>query len=225
MTKNLPTFVGLAVVTIFLFAINIILRPFATSFGLLGWVVTNMAVEWTIALFLLGIVLFWERVSITSLGITRFVTKDFWHGLGLYFVGAMVAGFIGYTLQYYGVDTKEQFLDISRKLVTLPAVVLFGLALTAGITEEIIFRGYLVTRLERLLHNIYLAGFVSYALFVVAHLPLWGVGKTLQIAIWSLIPTIFFIRTKRLMPLMVMHILNDGIAFVVVYLAIATKAV
>ena len=67
-------------------------------------------------------------------------------------------------------DEIMALLTSARAFVVLPAVLLFLLVLTA-LTEEVFFRGYLQTRLERLTGSRWWGLVVSSVLFGVYHLP------------------------------------------------------
>lgn len=62
--------------------------------------------------------------------------------------------------------------------------------------------------------NVYLAVIIADLIFAVVHVPFWGWGGALQIAIWALIPSILFVRRKSLTAPITIHLLNDTFAFV-----------
>jgi membrane protease YdiL (CAAX protease family) len=87
------------------------------------------------------------------------------------------------------------------------------LAIVIGLSEEIIWRGYLIPTLERLLNSTLLSVLVAAAYFGACH---WADGA---LSVWSafLVGTvfgIFFVVTRRIWPLMFAHALIDFSVFI-----------
>ncbi len=97
----------------------------------------------------------------------------------------------------------------------------FLLAALAGIGEELIFRGYLITRLERMGLPVWLAVLLPGLAFGLLHSPGYGLISALSKALFFGIPTgIYFIYRRRLAPLMLMHFMVDFGGFIIIYLAL-----
>ena len=86
---------------------------------------------------------------------------------------------------------------------------------TAGITEEALFRGYVVERLAMLIGSYWVAGVISLAVFALVHLPLWGPGPVLTFVGTGGMLTAFFVRRRDLLANIVAHVIVDGIGLVV----------
>lgn len=116
----------------------------------------------------------------------------------------------------YGSGAWRQMLK-EFKGVSL-VVVIYGLAatsLTAGICEELVWRGYLQTRFGRLLR-----GRIRVAISLQALLfGFWHSTSvhTLFTAAFGLVYGYVYAKTKRLLPLMVSHWLGDAIGFSTMY--------
>ena len=82
-------------------------------------------------------------------------------------------------------------------------------ALTAGITEEIIFRGYLIWALSLWIHP-WAAGLASVTLFVILHLYQNKTGL-IQVALFAAITTGLFLACGSLYPVIALHIMVDVI--------------
>jgi membrane protease YdiL (CAAX protease family) len=116
----------------------------------------------------------------------------------------------------YGQAMMEQLLNEYR-MVPL-ALVLYGIlvtSLTAGVCEEIVWRGYIQTRLE---HK--LGGRVWTAIAIQA--VLFGLWHSLSVhaiftAIFGLIFGFVYARTRRLAPIMISHWLGDVVGFSAMY--------
>jgi membrane protease YdiL (CAAX protease family) len=116
----------------------------------------------------------------------------------------------------YGPEAWKQFLNEYKRVPLALAV--YGIAvtsLTAGICEEIVWRGYLQTRLKRLLHGkVFTAILLQAVLFGFWH----SVSvHTLFTAIFGFIHGVVYAKTRRLAPIMVSHWLGDVIGFSTMY--------
>ena len=74
------------------------------------------------------------------------------------------------------------FEDGLAKLAGAPSWFLVFAAITAGIAEETLCRGYAFTRLVELTGSFMTGAVATLALFAVAHLRLWGWGQVLGLA-------------------------------------------
>lgn len=81
--------------------------------------------------------------------------------------------------------------------------------LIAGISEEIIYRGFLVTFLNSFFHNIFISSIISFFLFLIVHIPIWGILASIQISIWSIMLYVYFANTNDILALIIAHSLND----------------
>lgn len=116
----------------------------------------------------------------------------------------------------YGQDMWRQFLS-EYKRVPLASTV-YGIvvtSLTAGICEEIVWRGYLQTRFERLFRGRILAAVLLQAV-------LFGFWHSISVhtiftAVFGFIYGLVYAKTKRLVPVMVSHWLGDVLGFSVMY--------
>jgi uncharacterized protein len=60
------------------------------------------------------------------------------------------------------------------RISALPVGVLVLLVITAGITEEILYRGYPIERLAAMTGNVWLGAVAAYVVFVGLHIPVFG---------------------------------------------------
>jgi membrane protease YdiL (CAAX protease family) len=91
-------------------------------------------------------------------------------------------------------------------------LVMILLALTAAITEEVIFRGFALTRLKRWIPNPWFILPITVISFIFIHGEFRSVGQTLNYAIAALAFSIPFIlmRLKRLEIVILIHFLIDA---------------
>ncbi|MEM1508190.1 MAG: type II CAAX endopeptidase family protein [Candidatus Bathyarchaeia archaeon] len=116
----------------------------------------------------------------------------------------------------YGPGMWKQFLSEYKRIPLALAV--YGIAvtsLTAGICEEIVWRGYLQTRFQRLFGGKILAAILLQAV-------LFGFWHSISVhtlftAIFGFIYGLVYAKTWRLVPIMVSHWLSDFIGFLIMY--------
>ena len=117
---------------------------------------------------------------------------------------------------------KSSFLPERAK--ELPAYII--LCLCAGIFEEIIYRGFMVTYFLPILGNEndipWMAIFAPSILFSLAH-TYQGWSAVIKIFIFSLLLGIIFIITKSIYPTMILHFLIDLIGGIVAMLQFQKK--
>lgn len=85
-------------------------------------------------------------------------------------------------------------------------------ALTAGVTEELLFRGYALERIESETGSRLLAAASSAVAFVLAHKSdTWSWKSLVLIAQPATLISAFYLRTRDLLAAMTVHALNDAI--------------
>lgn len=95
-----------------------------------------------------------------------------------------------------------------------------GLVFLSGMGEEMLFRGYLITRLERQGFSATASVLVSALLFGLVHWPGYGLWLSLSKAFWFGIPAgLYFSRRRSLWPLVAMHMVVNGVGFGLLYAA------
>jgi membrane protease YdiL (CAAX protease family) len=148
---------------------------------------------------------------LSTIGLGRFSARDLGAAV-LLLIGSFIVVW-ALTPVFQGLGSKEvDFLyrDLPLWFTGIQAVLI---AVTAGVTEEVLVRGYAQTRLEQL-------GLPG-AVVVLAPTALWSVLHVYQglaaVAIifgLGLLWSIYFQRTRRLWPLVVAHILYDLIGLI-----------
>src|SRR5262249_51063433 len=173
----------------------LLVSPVALSLGRISPVAVSLFGQvalWLLCAGVVGIVLFWERKPLTSLWIRPFQYQSFVWAAVLIFVHVIlifpltewVRKSIG--LQGYAAGVKMA--------LTLPLWVRIPAVLTAGVVEEILFRGYPVTRLASLTGSAALAGFFSSAGFSSLYFSILGAGASLAFFICGFAaPSFFFL--------------------------------
>ena len=86
-------------------------------------------------------------------------------------------------------------------------------ALSAGLTEEFIFRGYLLPRFEVLFKNSYSAILVSSVLFGLLHLGYGTVGQVVGPFIIGLVLSVYYWKYRNIAIPIISHFLWDFVSF------------
>lgn len=191
--------------------VDIVLPSSDEFVGPARWVIL-IGPSWFVAGLVVAGVLWIEQRGLDSIGVTWPSIRELGLAVGGFLVGIFAFGVTLPLVQALGLESTRTGL---RTLAMFPTWVVVLIALTAGVTEEVLFRGYPIERLSELTGELWIGAAVTYVVFTAAHIPLWGVGGALQIGAWTLIVTVLYVRTRNLIACMVMHIANDLFAFVV----------
>ncbi len=186
-------------------------------------VVINEVVIWTLTLALLGIVLFWERRPLRSIGLGRPTWAALRSGAimtGGLIVLAMIAGGL---VQWAGLPVGD---DGQTALVMgMPIWLQLIVVLTAGFTEEILFRGYAIERMTELTRSRWLGAIIPIIVFGGVHAPFWGIGHALVAGMSGFWLTLIYLWRRNLWTNIAAHALLDGIVFVVMDIASSVGSV
>jgi membrane protease YdiL (CAAX protease family) len=164
--------------------------------------------------------IYWSREPWTSFGI-RIPPDwiDLFSGFPLYYAELGVK-FVGRRALYQVLVSLFGTYYVSH-LIRAPAtlyhpggpmgiVAMFGRAMSIGLAEELIMRGYLIPRLERLLRSTWSSVFVTAGLFALLHSH-QGVFGVWSAFLSGLVSGSFFALTRRLWPLVLAHGIFDFI--------------
>jgi membrane protease YdiL (CAAX protease family) len=167
----------------------------------------------------IGFLLTRNREHWAGIGLTRFRAGDFGMGLLLWVASFVLVLVLAQLFQYFG-QREVDFLPEGLPL-WFRAIQAVLIAVTAGITEEIVVRGYAQTRLEQLRAPTAVILLLPTALWGVLHVY-QGVGAALTIFGLGLMYAWYFHRTRRLWPLILAHILFDMTQLVLILSGAAT---
>jgi membrane protease YdiL (CAAX protease family) len=109
-----------------------------------------------------------------------------------------------------------RILQSSRSAVYVTALLA---TFTAPVVEEVIYRGILYSALQRSIGVVWAVTFVTVAFAGVHFLQYWGSpGTIVLICILSLILTLIRVRTKNLLPCIILHFIFNGIQSLILIL-------
>jgi len=205
--KLFPIITGLFFSLVLNFIIHIFIylnqNNFAYDFRIILINISN----WALVVILIIIIVVWEKSSLASIGIKKISFKDFKWGLLV-----LILGFFLFFISDFIINSLNLVSQSSetKDLFIIPISIRILMVITAGITEEIIFRGYLIERIDILSKSIIFSSIFSLIAFTVFHIPFWGIVGAIQVGIWAIPITIFYIRFRNLTICMIVHILYDA---------------
>jgi uncharacterized protein len=154
----------------------------------------------------IGFLLARNREGWPGIGLTRFRGSDLGMGAVLWVASFVLVLVLSQLFRFFG-QREVDFLPEGLPL-WFRAVQAVLIAVTAGVTEEVVVRGYAQTRLEQLRAPAAVVLLVPTALWGVLHVY-QGLGAALTIFCLGLLYAWYFQRTRRLWPLILAHSLFD----------------
>lgn len=210
------------------------MRRFATIAGLvfaLGWPlvlallqpsqdlrnirqdVTVVVVEWLAVAILFIIVRYGERrpfFASVGLGVPK--TRD-WVLVG-WFALLFVALCVLFARMHLTVPSKGTIL---AQTFAAPYALRVLMVFTAGVCEEILFRGFAIERLTQFVRGPWLAALLATVLFALGHLPRYGLSMGLVgvFLIGAFLAALYLWR-RNLVACIALHWLVDGISLLII---------
>ncbi len=124
------------------------------------------------------------------------------------FITTVVMSIIAITINQF-IYKKTHTVSLGERNVF---IFLFS-AFTAAVTEELIFRGYLLPRIKLLLNNTWLAVIISSLIFGLAHVTNYNFIQMLNPFIIGLIFSIYYSKYQNLTVLIICHLIIDLVLF------------
>ncbi|MDB5118267.1 MAG: family intrarane metalloprotease [Mucilaginibacter sp.] len=136
--------------------------------------------------------------------------------IALYLLG-YVMGIIAHIPVWFGFhENKDVLLKMAIVMKQHPLFMYFT-AITAGITEELIFRGYMLSRLSLLFKQKYLPIVISAMLFAVVHLAYKNPIQLVYTFLLGLLYGAFYQKYRNIKILIGVHSMVDITAFSVLF--------
>ena len=168
---------------------------------------------WAMAAMVVTIVLFWERQTLASLWLRPFRWQSIWWGV--------LFAVVYYAAIFPVADWVRRATGLPGFAAGMEEVMRFPLwyrllaVITAGVVEEIVFRGFTVTRLSFLTGRVWLAATLAVLGFSTLHVPLWGWGFAVGGLISGTAAMAFFVWRKDLLAMIVFHLIADANGIVI----------
>ena len=110
-----------------------------------------------------------------------------------------------------------------KKIVCLPLAYRWFIAVTAGVTEEVLYRGYAIGIGQTILGGTPVAFALALAIFVALHFQ-WGVSHLLSVLWAGAVLSVLFVVTNDLIACIAAHIFVDVIGVVIAPWAMAKSS-
>ncbi len=161
----------------------------------------------------MALVVFWEHLPLTSIGLRPVRWWTIPAGL---LAGVAITLFSGACVSVLRLGSDTRY---AAYLQSLPFILRLALVITAGIFEEVLYRGYAIERLTTIWRNPWAAALVTVVCFILAHLPVIGLAYLPPVAIVSVFVTLLYLWRRDVILNMVAHATIDGIALLVIPIA------
>ncbi|MFM6930920.1 MAG: CPBP family intramembrane glutamic endopeptidase [Novosphingobium sp.] len=147
-------------------------------------------------------------VGLAAMGCKRPTWKTLGWGLLCALVSVIVSGLMIFAMMRTGITQNASVLGA---LAIKPVWLLLLISLTAAVSEEIVFRGVILSHVASATGRVWLGALVSLALFAAAHLSGWGWSQVLFAAVPGAVLTLFFVWKRDLGVVMIGHFLTDAL--------------
>ena len=131
------------------------------------------------------------------------------HLVALLFITVICVYLAGFLISWMTHEGPSKLAPKVAEFLRDKMFLLFFTALTAGVTEEIIFRGYLQTRLEQLLKNPYWAIFISSLIFGLVHFRYGTIKNMVGPFVIGLVLATYYWRYRNIKVTITLHFLWD----------------
>jgi len=129
----------------------------------------------------------------------------------LLYLSSIGAAFVSAIPVLLGEHENNAMMKKIVAVITGHQAMIFFLALTAGVTEELIFRGYLLTRLSQWFKNEVAAVIVSSLLFAALHYKYGSLRELIFTFLIGMVFSIYYIKYRNIKAIIVTHFLIDYI--------------
>ena len=183
------------------------LSPVSNSLSELKLTILGLIMIWVLVVILLMLVKWGEKRSFSSIGFKAITGKEILLaiviGIVLSLTVPLFTLLVGQIIPSSRGDIEEVVSNTTWWLM------LFGI-LTAGITEEIMFRGYLIERLYEITPKHWLGILVSVGAFVLPHTLSWNMTHVIAVVLpLGLILSGLYLWKRNLIFNMIVHIVID----------------
>jgi membrane protease YdiL (CAAX protease family) len=205
-----PTYVGLVLAMGWPFAFLALSHAGATHLADRSQYIGVLVREWSVSALLVAIIIFWERLPLASVGLKMPRLTDAGCMLLMIvmtFVGNGFAFALGSALTGGGATAAPASL---AGILSIPFGMRIAMAITAGICEEFMARGYAIERLTSLTGNRFVGAAIPCVLFTLGHIRLYGFGVgLLPVLATSIALTVLYVWRRNLVVNMAAHALID----------------
>jgi membrane protease YdiL (CAAX protease family) len=194
-----------------------------TDVNAVATVLISEAATWSLTLIVLAIVLFAERRRLTSIGLGIPTWPAIRTGILMTVLLLVLAMGAGAIVQAAGGLPRNGGDQVSL-VMGLPIWLQLFAAVSAGFTEEILFRGYAIERMTELTGSRWLGAIIPIIVFGAIHAPFWGIGHAIVAGMSGFWLTLIYLWRRNLWTNITAHALLDALVFVSVDILAAAGA-
>jgi membrane protease YdiL (CAAX protease family) len=199
------TLVGLALALAGPFLIYLALQPIFGQALSVARIALGTGLHWLNLALLLYVVVGLERQPMASIGVRplRWWTAP----LGL-IAGVVITLASGLLVGVLHLSADKTFVGFLQSLGLFVRILV---AVTAGVYEETLYRGYALERLASLWGSRWLAGAATLVLFTLMHAPAVGWSHLLSVALTGAMVTLLYLWRRNLVVNIIAHVTVDAI--------------
>ena len=174
-------------------------------------------VDWFVVIIISMLILYGEQNKLSTLNIKKPTIETFGIGMGLGGFCMLYIFLHRLVLNYFGITTNfEQQLDNSSLNKVGPEFIfIYGIfsLITAGIAEEIIYRGYATERLMKLKNSYWIAFLLPLIAFILMHYRK-GLDHMLIVLVVGSLMQFYYLKFRNLTINIIGHLFIDSMAYV-----------
>lgn len=125
-------------------------------------------------------------------------------------IGAQLISIIPFKL---GFHDDYKVMHYWNAIIKQNKIVLIFICVSAGTTEELLLRGYVLPRLTLLFKSTYMPAILSALIFSLLHLGYGNLSECIFTFLFGLICAVYYIKYQNITVLIVFHFLFDLLAF------------
>ncbi len=168
----------------------------------------DFAVLWALALAVLFFTRSVEKLPLSTIGWKPLLWKWIAAAVGIGILLSLLVPVL--TLLVSAIFPPSDTGTIAQVTSNFPWWILLLSVLTAGVTEEIFFRGYALERLHEITENKWVSGLISLIFFVAIHSAGWSVAHIVGVVIpLGIILTGLYFWKRNLLFVMIVHVVID----------------
>lgn len=199
------TWIGLAIALLGYPILSILINRFLKQ-GSTSYTVAGFIASWLLCANLLLVVLRGEKQPLASIGFATMHWKQILLAIGIGIVLSLTVPLLTMlTAQIIPATEKGSITAVTE---SASPWLLLGSVLTAGITEEILYRGFPIERLTTLTGSTWLAVVIAVIAFVLPHLTSWNLAHVVGVVLpLGIILSLFYLWKGSLIFNMIVHIM------------------
>ncbi len=168
---------------------------------------------WLIVALVLFVLRYGERQPLAAIGLVRPKPASVLWGLGIGLSVFIILAAAAVALSQFGLFENE---EASAIVLQWPVWYRVVAAVSAGVIEETLYRGYAIERLAALLGGVRVAAVVALAGFALTHVPFWGWAAIATPLLGGGFFTFLYVWRRDLVACMVAHSTIDLIGMVLI---------